>query len=493
MSAPEVVAPKKTGAAELRRLAAGTLAPGFNGTSVPGWLRQAGADGLGGVVLFGHNIDPDPARVRLLCDELHASNTGDLLIHSDEEGGDVTRVRVHTGSSLPGAAALGHLADPDLTRRVAAAHGAHLRALGIDVDLAPVADVNSDPANPVIGVRSFSADTERAAEHVAAYVGGLQEAGVLACAKHFPGHGDTAVDSHLALPSLALSMKEIRERELVPFRAAFAAGVAAVMPGHLMIPAVDAEPASLSAPWYRILRDEFGFGGLTVTDALDMKAVADVHGVPRAAVLALQAGADVLCLGNTRAIDDEQMYRATLAAILDAVSTGSLPESRLVEARERREAAIRRLGELQGRCAATELDAALAALEAVGREAAERALDAVPQMTGTPTILDLRAGINIAAGSIARHLLDTLQRTWPDAVVLQSVQDLPADGPLLVIAGRQTDRSALEHAAAAQPDAIVVWTGWPAAWEPVGLARVVFSYGNAAVTAAVLGERLSGH
>ncbi|MEJ7651299.1 MAG: glycoside hydrolase family 3 N-terminal domain-containing protein [Nakamurella sp.] len=491
MSAPDIVA-SAAGTAELRKLAAGTLAPGFNGTSVPGWLRRAGADGLGGVVLFGHNIGPDPARVRALCDELHGLNAGALLVHSDEEGGDVTRVQVHTGSSLPGAAALGRIGDPALTRRVAAAHGAHLRSLGIDVDLAPVADVNSDPGNPVIGIRSFSDDTGIAAEHVTAYVQGLQEAGVLACAKHFPGHGDTAVDSHLALPTLALSLQEIRDRELVPFRAAFAAGVAAVMPGHLTIPAVDAEPASLSAPWYRILRDELGFGGLTVTDALDMKAVADVHGVPGAAVLALQAGADVLCLGNTRAIDDEQMYHATLAAILDAVSTGSLPESRLVEARERREVAIRRLDELQGRCAATELDAALAALDVVGREAAERALDAVPRISGTPMILDLRAGINIAAGPIARHLVDTLQRTWPDAVVVQAVPAVPVDGLLLVLAGRQTDRAALERAVATSPDAVIIWTGWPAAWHPIEQARVVFSYGNAVVTAAVLGERLSG-
>lgn len=477
--------------AELARLAAGTLAPGFNGTTVPGWLRDAGADGLGGVVLFGHNIDPDPAQVRRLCDELHGVNAGALLVHSDEEGGDVTRVQVHTGSSLPGAAALGHLGDPALTRRVAAAHGAHLRALGIDVDLAPVADVNSDPANPVIGIRSFSSDTARAAEQVAAYVEGLQEAGVLACAKHFPGHGDTAVDSHLALPTLALSLQEIRDRELVPFRAAFAAGVAAVMPGHLTIPVVDVEPASLSAPWYRILRDELGFDGLTITDALDMKAVADEHGVPGAAVLALQAGADVLCLGNTREIDDELMYSGTVTAILDAVGSGALTRERLEEARDRREAALRRLDELQSRCPAADLGAATSALEAAGREAAERVLDAIPHLAGTPTIVDLRAGVNFAAGPVARHLVTALLRTWPDAVELQSVPDVPIDGPLLVLAGRQTDRRELDSAVAAHADALVIWTGWPAAWQPIGQTRVVFTYGNAPVTASLLAERLS--
>lgn len=476
--------------AELRRLAAGTLAPGFNGTAVPDWLRRAGADGLGGVVLFGHNIDPDPARVRRLCDELHGINAGELLVHSDEEGGDVTRVQVHTGSSLPGAAALGQLGDVALTRRVAGAHGAHLRCLGIDVDLAPVADVNSDPANPVIGIRSFSGDTARAAEQVAAYVEGLQDAGVLACAKHFPGHGDTAVDSHLSLPTLKLSLQEIRDRELVPFRAALDAGVAAVMPGHLTIPAVDAEPASLSAPWYGILRDELGFDGLTITDALDMKAVADEHGVPGAAVLALRAGADVLCLGNTREIDDEQMYSETLAAIVAAVEFGALTRERLVQARDRREAAILFLDLMRSRDGAQEPDPS-AALEAVGREAAERVLDEVPRLTGIPTILDLRSGINIAAGPIARHLVTALQRTWPDAAVLQSVSDLPADGQLLVLAGRQTDRAELERAVAARPEAVVVWTGWPAAWQPVGHVPVVFSYGNAAITAKVLGERLS--
>ena len=259
---------------ELRRAAAGTLLASFPGPSVPGWLLRRVEDGLGGVCLYGSNRHADIGAVAAL---LHGARPS-VVVAADEEGGDVTRIEATTGSSLPGNAALGAVDDVELTRAVAGALGARLRSLGVDLDLAPCADVNSDPDNPVIGVRSFGADPALVARHTAAFVSGLQAAGVAACAKHFPGHGAVTVDSHLALPTVA----EVGERELAPFRAAVAAGVAAVMPGHLRVPALDDAPASVSRRvLVDLLRGSLGFDGVVVTDALDMGGIGGPAGDPR--------------------------------------------------------------------------------------------------------------------------------------------------------------------------------------------------------------------
>ena len=165
---------------------------------MPDWVRRRLADGLGGVVLYAWNVE-SREQLRALTAELR-SEREDLVVAIDEEGGDVTRLEAATGSSYPGNAALGVVDDVELTERVAASLGAELADAGVNLDFAPVADVNTNPQNPVIGIRSFGSDAELVARHVAAFVRGLQRAGVAACAKHFPGHGDTSVDSHLALP-----------------------------------------------------------------------------------------------------------------------------------------------------------------------------------------------------------------------------------------------------------------------------------------------------
>src|SRR5499427_8894571 len=206
----------------LRRPAEGCLLPGFVGTRVPDWVLTRLQRGLGGAVLFARNV-VDPEQVSRLTAELHTARP-DALVAIDEEGGDVTRMEAATGSSYPGNLALGAAGDVDLTRAVAASLGAELAAAGIDLDLAPVADVNSNPDNPVIGVRSFGADADLVAVHTAAFVAGLQASGAGACVKHFPGHGDTAVDSHLDLPVVSGGPEEL-ELALRPFRAAIAADV----------------------------------------------------------------------------------------------------------------------------------------------------------------------------------------------------------------------------------------------------------------------------
>ncbi|MGC3002047.1 glycoside hydrolase family 3 protein, partial [Streptomyces sp. G35A] len=314
---------------QLLRWAHSVLQPGFTGTTVPDWVRRRISEGLASVVLFGRNIH-SPAQVAALTAALHAENP-DLVVAVDEEAGDVTRLEARTGASRPGNLALGALDDIDVTEEVARDVGRELHALGICLDYAPSADVNTNPLNPVIGVRSFGSRPDVVSRHTAAWVRGLQSAGVAACAKHFPGHGDTVVDSHHGLPRVAAGAGFLALTALPPFIAAMDAGVRAVMAGHLLVPAYDDRwPATLSrAVLHDLLRGELGFTGLIVTDALEMGAVADRYGVPDAAVRAVAAGADAVCLGGGSG--DERATARSADALVRAVRDGRLPEERLAE------------------------------------------------------------------------------------------------------------------------------------------------------------------
>ena len=295
--------------------------------------------GLGGVVLFARNVR-DQEQLRQLCASIRVDDT--TIVAIDEEGGDVTRLEAAQGSSVPGALALGEVDDPALTESVAGAVAAALRDAGITHDLAPVADVNTNPLNPVIGVRSFGSDPVRVARHVAAFVTGLQDGGVAACVKHFPGHGATEVDSHLGLPVVEATGEELRAVELVPFRAAFAAGARSVMTAHLVVPALDARPATLSRIVLTdILRDELGFTGMAVTDALEMGAISGAYGMGEASVLALAAGADALCLGHDI---DESHVRLVRAAIVEAVESGAAARGAARRGRDARRRVARSCG-----------------------------------------------------------------------------------------------------------------------------------------------------
>ena len=225
--------------------AAACLFPGFAGEVAPDWIRGGG---FGGVVLFARNVR-DPEQLVGLTSSLE-----EMVVAVDEEGGDVTRLEARTGSSFPGNLALGAVDDLALTRRVAAAIGGELASVGIDLDLAPVADVVVDPAAAIVGVRSFGSDPGLVARHVGAYVEGLQSAGVAACAKHFPGHGEAVGDSHLELPVAGADLETLRARALPPFAAAVEAGVLALMTAHVRFTALDQEPATLSKPWIELLR-----------------------------------------------------------------------------------------------------------------------------------------------------------------------------------------------------------------------------------------------
>ncbi|MCA0296781.1 MAG: hypothetical protein LCH96_15995 [Actinobacteria bacterium] len=328
---------------ELRRAVNATLMPGFAGSELPAWLATELEDGLGSVCLFSTNI-VDGEQLRTLTTALHAANP-DVLVATDEEGGDVTRLHHRTGSPYPSMAYLGSLDDVRVTERVGHGIGRELRAAGIDLNLAPDADVNSNPRNPVIGVRSFGADQELVARHVAACTRGIQSAGTAACAKHFPGHGDTATDSHLALPTITASAAELAARELVPFGAAVDAGTLAVMTSHILVPSIDPElPATLSGRVLRVLREDLGFTGAIVSDALDMAGASRGRGIPEAAVLALAAGVDLLCIGTDNTADQLAEIREH---ILAAVQDGRLPADRVFDAASRVAALVAGVRELR--------------------------------------------------------------------------------------------------------------------------------------------------
>ncbi|WP_049564622.1 glycoside hydrolase family 3 protein [Nonomuraea sp. SBT364] len=315
---------------DLVRLADAVLLPGFEGVTPPDWVRRRLGEGLAGVVLFSRNI-ADPAQVAALTAALRAENPF-ALIGTDEETGEVTRLEVATGSTRPGGYALGVVDDVALTEALARDLGLDLAACGITIDFAPSADVNSNPDNPVIGLRAFGADPDLVSRHTRAFVRGLQSAGVAACAKHFPGHGDTSVDSHHGVPVVAPGGIEDALR---PFREAIKEGVRSIMTGHLLVPAYDPDlPATLSPKVLTgLLREELGFEGMIVTDGIEMAAVSGMYGIGGAAARAIAAGADAICVGGEHA--DEATAIEVRDAIATAVADGLLPEERLADAARR--------------------------------------------------------------------------------------------------------------------------------------------------------------
>ncbi|MCA9652472.1 MAG: beta-N-acetylhexosaminidase [Myxococcales bacterium] len=287
------------------------LFAGFEGTELPPELAASIGQGrVGGVILFSRNIE-SVAQLRRLMGALHhaAPPGAPLLVAIDQEGGRVQRLR-DPWTEWPPMRRLGDRDEPERTRALASALARELADLRIHLDLAPIVDVDTNPANPVIGDRSFGREPARVIRHAVAVIEALQEAGVAACAKHFPGHGDTDLDSHLALPRLAHDLDRLREVELPPFAAAAAAGVASVMTAHVVFEAIDRKrPATLSPEVMALLREEIGFGGVIFSDDLEMKAVAD-HYSPAALVQgALEAGVDALLVCRDAGLREEVLAR----------------------------------------------------------------------------------------------------------------------------------------------------------------------------------------
>jgi beta-N-acetylhexosaminidase len=393
---------------------------------------------------------------------------------------------------------LGHLDDVAVTERAGRGIGRELAAAGIDLNLAPVADVNSDPRNPVIGIRSFGSDAALAARHVAAYTRGLQSAGVGAVAKHFPGHGDTATDSHLDQPTIAVTPEVLAAREFVPFGAAIATGTLAVMTSHILVPAVDpALPATLSPAVLRLLREQLGFTGVIVSDALDMAGASGGRGIPAAAALALAAGVDLLCIGTDNTAGQLDEIRDH---VLAAIHEGRLSEARVRDAASRVAALSARVAAL--RDARTPAGAGRTGSPATlpeerSEERGSRHEGADPDLRAgppplspagfwlrapvrpvvAPLFLRLASADNIAAGDtvwgVSDHLAAELHRRLPgarcatahDLADVAAVLDAAA-GRALVVQGRDLARVDFLRAATAmvlqrRPDAVVVELGWP--------------------------------
>lgn len=289
----------------------------------------------GAMIVMGRNLHDtaqrplptiDALAVRTTLDSLQALAQIPLLLPTDQEGGRVARFGTAPFTQVPAA---GTLSAPQAAYAAAYQMGRELHTVGVNANFAPVADINSNPDNPVIGDRSFGSTPEVVVPMVEAQVKGYAAAGILSCLKHFPGHGDTATDSHYALPTLAHSLETMRVRELAPFVAGIAAGAPCVMTAHILFPALDPTlPATLSpATLTGLLREQLGFKGLIVTDCLEMKAVADHWGTAQAALLAVQAGADMVLVCHTL-----ERQRETYATLLAAARSGALPEARLEEA-----------------------------------------------------------------------------------------------------------------------------------------------------------------
>jgi beta-N-acetylhexosaminidase len=509
-----------TDSAQLISDAGAVFQAGFEGTTLPDWVRRRMEAGeLGGVSLYGRNVAGRHGLAALTAD-LRAAYP-DVVIAIDEEGGDVTRVEVREGATNPGNYALGSADDLGLTERVARSIGLDLAAAGVNLNYAPVADVNANPDNPVIGVRSFGSDSALVSRHTAAYVRGLQSAGVAACAKHFPGHGDTGEDSHLGLPLIDFDDAKVA-LHLAPFRAAIAAGVKSIMTAHILFPRYDAElPATMSrAVLTGLLREQLGFRGLIVTDGIDMASISATHGIAAGSVKAIAAGADAICFGG--GLKDEDAFLYLRDALVWAVRERRLSEERLHDAAERNRALARW---------ATASRATEPADTAVGLEAARRALRVhgeLKPLTIAAHVVEFSPLVSIAVdtstrwgliapltellpGSTGTRVTAPITGTESSGLMTVPVVDenatidvapilAAAVGRPLVLAVRDLHRNAwmanaVDAIVAERPDAVVVELGLPYGRTGELVSRgvtVIATYGAALVSSRAAAEVLTG-
>jgi beta-N-acetylhexosaminidase len=324
----------------LRRQIGRLLVAGFNGHELPVELKSLAREfGLGGVILFARNVG-EPEQVADLC--FAAARLDPELpawVSVDQEGGRVARLKAPF-TEWPPMATLGRSGDAALAERFARALASELKAVGVTLDYAPVLDVHTNPKNPVIGDRALAEKADEVARLGRAIIQGMQGEGVAACGKHFPGHGDTTTDSHLELPLVEHTPDRLRAVEFLPFKAAIDAQVASIMTAHVFLPALDeTRPATLSRQIVTdILRQELRFEGVIFSDDLEMKAVADHHTVPAAAVMAIDAGCDglLICSGNS------DLQAQALEALIHAVEAQTLSVKRVEDALKRQQKAKER-------------------------------------------------------------------------------------------------------------------------------------------------------
>jgi beta-N-acetylhexosaminidase len=419
---------------------------GFEGTQAdPDLLEMISRYHIGGVVFFARNVQ-SPRQVAELTAKLQLTaiehgNPG-LFIAIDQEGGRVARLTEDKGfTEFPSAMAIGATADPENAYRMASAMAAEMRAVGINVDFAPDLDVNNNPDNPVIGTRSFSSDSNTVASFGAAFARGLQERGILAFGKHFPGHGDTGTDSHFALPIVSHDRARLDRIELLPFKAAIAGDFAGIMSAHVTFPAIDPQPgmpATLShSVLTGLLRDKLGFQGLIATDSLEMGALGENgYSPPVGAALAFAAGADILLFNR-----DHRMHKEAFANVVQAVKEGRVSQERL-------DSSVRRI--LQAKQKFHVLDPVLAADPSkVSFSTAEHhalafelARNAITLLKDNASLLPLKPGepllvIETTAAKGLGALLSAITleiKNDPDASAIAAALDMRRDGCKVVFA-----------------------------------------------------------
>jgi beta-N-acetylhexosaminidase len=366
-----------TAAARLAEQVGQLLTVGFDGTQAPPeLLARIAASEVGGVMLFRPNI-ASPGQVAGLVSALRAVAPPDLplIVAVDQEGGTVQRLRSPL-TEWPDMLSVGAAGDPVRSEQVGRALGEELAALGIGWDFAPVLDVHTNPQNPVIGNRAFGTTPDAVVTHALAFWRGLRAAGLLGCAKHFPGHGDTRTDSHFDLPTVDHDMERLQRVELAPFAAAAAAGIEAIMTAHVLFPAVDPDrPATLSRRALTdLLRGQLGFRGLIVSDDLGMKAVADRFPIEELSVGCVAAGCDVLLLR-----EPASRQAAAFRAILHAAESQSDLRARVEESAAR-----------------------VAAFKAAGRVGAPAPSAMLPSLLGTPAHRALAGSFKRVGGDGSR-------------------------------------------------------------------------------------------
>jgi beta-N-acetylhexosaminidase len=315
---------------ELETQAARLFTVGFHGHALSADLSALIERGVGGVVFFSRNV-AEPAQVADTTSAIKRHAGRPLILALDQEGGKVARLR-RGFSELPSLRALGETHSASLVREVGALIGRELRAVGFDLNYAPVLDVDTNPDNPVIGSRSFGRSPELVSELGVALARGLEDASIAACGKHFPGHGDTQQDSHLALPRLPHSLERLEQIELRPFVAAIAAGIPSLMTAHVIFEPLDPRyPATMSRAVLRgLLREQLGYDGLVVSDDLEMRAIADHYEVAETVLRGLDAGIDQFLCCHTG-----ELAQCAIDAVIHAVERGKLSRERLESANRR--------------------------------------------------------------------------------------------------------------------------------------------------------------
>jgi beta-N-acetylhexosaminidase len=328
---------------DLERMAGNVIVCGFSGTAAPSAIQAwLSAEAVAGLILFKRNIEDLDQATALIASCVEGTDPANpILVCVDQEGGRVARFGEPV-LQLPAMRTLAAAADARLTREAASVVGRQLRAIGVNLDFAPVLDVDTNADNPVIGDRAFGRTTETVIEHALAFADGLHAGGVLSCGKHFPGHGDTDVDSHFALPTLRHDRGRLEEVELAPFRAA-TGRIPSLMTAHVIFESVDpAVPATMSrAVIAELLRNDIGFEGAVFSDDLEMKAITDRHSIEEAGVLAIEAGCDLLLVCSD--LEAAARLRETLAYEADRNASF---RARLAEARTRGNALRQRVVQL---------------------------------------------------------------------------------------------------------------------------------------------------